>query len=233
MFLGIYDYTVILTYISLGISVFGITRALEGDFKVAIFCLALSGLCDMFDGKIARTKKNRTDDEKNFGIQIDSLCDVVCFGIFPVMICYCLGVNTPAGIGALIFYSVASVIRLAYFNVSEAKRQNETSENRQYYQGLPITSMAIVLPLVFMLQVFISNCAFVLALYLSLFIVGLLFVVDFRLKKPNNMQLTVLVLVVAVAVVIMILLSNYNVPKLSFPNTGFFDWLSKQLGIRG
>ena len=47
MFLGIYDYTVILTYISLGISVFGITRALEGDFKVAIFCLALSGLCDM------------------------------------------------------------------------------------------------------------------------------------------------------------------------------------------
>ena len=233
MFLGIYDYTVILTYISLGISVFGITRALEGDFKVAIFCLALSGLCDMFDGKIARTKKNRTDDEKNFGIQIDSLCDVVCFGIFPVMICYCLGVNTPAGIGALIFYSVASVIRLAYFNVSEAKRQNETSENRQYYQGLPITSMAIVLPLVFMLQVFISNCAFVLALYLSLFIVGLLFVVDFRLKKPNNMQLTVLVLVVAVAVVIMILLSNYNVPKLSFPNTGFFDWLSKQLGTRG
>ena len=94
MFLGIYDYTVILTYISLGISVFGITRALEGDFKVAIFCLALSGLCDMFDGKIARTKKNRTDDEKNFGIQIDSLCDVVCFGIFPAMICYCLGVNT-------------------------------------------------------------------------------------------------------------------------------------------
>ena len=57
MFLGIYDYTVILTYISLGISVFGITRALEGDFKVAIFCLALSGLCDMFDGKIRMMRR--------------------------------------------------------------------------------------------------------------------------------------------------------------------------------
>ena len=57
MFLGIYDYTVILTYISLGISVFGITRALEGDFKVAIFCLALSGLCYMFDVIIARTMR--------------------------------------------------------------------------------------------------------------------------------------------------------------------------------
>ena len=55
MLLGFYDYTVVLTYISLGISVFGITRALEGNFKIAIFCLALSGLCDMFDGKIART----------------------------------------------------------------------------------------------------------------------------------------------------------------------------------
>ena len=76
--LGFYDYTVVLTYISLAVSVFGMTRALEGDFKVAILCLALSGLCDMFDGKIARTKKNRTEDEKKFGIQIDSLCDVVC-----------------------------------------------------------------------------------------------------------------------------------------------------------
>ena len=57
MFLGIYDYTVILTYISLGISVFGITRALEGILRLAIFCLALSGLCDMFDGKIAEQRR--------------------------------------------------------------------------------------------------------------------------------------------------------------------------------
>ena len=199
MFLGIYDYTVILTYISLGISVFGITRALEGDFRVAIFCLALSGLCDMFDGKIARTKKNRTDDEKNFGIQIDSLCDVVCFGIFPVMICYCLGVNTPAGIGALIFYSVASVIRLAYFNVSEAKRQNETSENRQYYQGLPITSMAIILPLVVVFRPLLGK-EFMVALHAAVLVVGLLFITDFKLRKPKNATLVVLVVIVAAAV---------------------------------
>ena len=48
--LGFYDYTVVLTYISLGFSIVGMTRALEGDFRVAILCLALSGLCDMFDG---------------------------------------------------------------------------------------------------------------------------------------------------------------------------------------
>ena len=71
--IGFYDYTVVLTYISLASSVIGMTQAIHGRFKTAVVCLALSGLCDMFDGKIARTKKNRTEDAKSFGIQIDSL----------------------------------------------------------------------------------------------------------------------------------------------------------------
>ena len=57
--LGFYDYPVVLTYISLAVSVFGMTRALEGDFKVAILCLALSGLCDMFDGPVQRRTVQR------------------------------------------------------------------------------------------------------------------------------------------------------------------------------
>ena len=181
MLLGIYDYTVVLTYISLGISVFGITRALEGNFRVAIFCLALSGLCDMFDG-----------------IQIDSLCDVVCFGIFPAMICYCLGVNTPGGIAALIFYSVASVIRLAYFNVTETKRQNETSENRLYYQGLPITSMAIILPFLYLMRRY-CGLYFLIVIHIAVIIVGLLFILDIKVKKPQNPVRILLVAVVALA----------------------------------
>ena len=110
--LGFYDYTVVLTYISLAVSVFGMTRALEGDFKVAILCLALSGLCDMFDGKIARTKKNRTEDEKKFGIQIDSLCDMVCFGAFPILLAYSLGMRGPIGIVILAWYGMNGVVRL-------------------------------------------------------------------------------------------------------------------------
>ena len=198
MFLGFYDYTVVLTYISLGISVFGITMALEGNFKMAIFCLALSGLCDMFDGKIARTKKNRTEDEKNFGIQIDSLCDVVCFGVFPVMICYCLGVNTPAGVASLIFYSIASVIRLAYFNVTEAKRQTQTEENRKYYQGLPITSMAIILPFLYLMRRYYM-IHFLIVIHIAVLIVGLLFILNIKVKKPQNPVRILLVVVVALA----------------------------------
>lgn len=55
--IGFYDYTVVLTYISLMCSVFGITQAIGGHYRTAIICLALSGLFDMFDGKIARTKR--------------------------------------------------------------------------------------------------------------------------------------------------------------------------------
>lgn len=196
--LGFYDYTVVLTYISLGISIFGITRALEGDFKVAIFCLALSGLCDMFDGKIARTKKNRTDDEKKFGIQIDSLCDVVCFGIFPIMICYCLGMKEPVGVAVLILYGVASVIRLAFFNVTEEKRQAETCEVREYYQGLPITSMAIILPFLYLIRRY-WGIHFLFMIHIAVAVVGVLFISDIKVKKPQNPVNIIIIAVVALA----------------------------------
>ena len=73
MFIGFYNYTVVLPYMSLLSSVVGMTEALDGRFGNAIACLVASGICDMLDGKVARTKKDRTEDQKNFGIQIDSL----------------------------------------------------------------------------------------------------------------------------------------------------------------
>lgn len=155
--IGFYDYTVVLTYISFTSSIIGIFCAVTGHPKWAVFCLALSGLCDMFDGKIARTKKNRTEDEKQFGIQIDSLCDVVCFGVFPIVLCYELGMRRIYSMAILVLYGLAGVIRLGYFNVMETKRQQETSENRKYYQGLPITSMSVVLPLLFVVSLILPD----------------------------------------------------------------------------
>ena len=73
--IGFYDYTVIMTYISVVSSMIGIFCAVTDHISAAVCCLAFSGLCDMFDGKIARTKNNRTEEEKCFGIQIDSLAD--------------------------------------------------------------------------------------------------------------------------------------------------------------
>ena len=59
-FIGYYNYTVILTYISLFCSIAGMLFTVNGWYKMAVLCLALSGLCDMFDGKIARRKTDRT-----------------------------------------------------------------------------------------------------------------------------------------------------------------------------
>lgn len=205
--LGFYDYTVVLTYISFASAISGIFCASTNHLRWAVFFLALSGLCDMFDGKIARTKKNRTEDEKSFGIQIDSLCDIVCFGVLPIIICFKLGMNQIYSMIILIFYGLAGLIRLAYFNVMEAKRQAETNEAREYYQGLPITSMAIALPIFFVASSLIHNHQVVLVLmHVLVAVIGALFIVNFRLRKPSTKEIILLVAVVAVAVVIIIFL---------------------------
>lgn len=209
--LGIYNYTVVLTYISLASSVIGMTQAIHGRFKIAIFCLAFSGLCDMFDGKIARSKKDRTEDEKSFGIQIDSLCDVVCFGAFPALICYLIGVRGFIGMTLIVLYCVASVIRLAYFNVMEMKGALVDEDGQKYYRGLPITSMAVALPLVFMLQFVIPDQAFRICLHLLLLVVGTLFIMNFKLKKPKNSTLAILVFIVTTALVVMFLYTRYPI----------------------
>ena len=208
--IGFYDYTVVLTYLSLISSVFGMTQAIDGRFRVAIVCLALSGLLDMFDGKVARTKKNRTDDQKLFGVQIDSLCDVVCFGIFPAMICYVLGVRGVLGGIVIAYYCVCSVIRLGFFNVLETNRQREEDGANKYYHGLPITTMSIVLPIVFLLNFCISEWEFKWVLVGTLLLVGTLFIVNFKLRKPSNKLLALLVIVVGCAVVVILLFSKYH-----------------------
>lgn len=203
--IGFYDYTVVLTYISFASSVTGIFCASTGHLRWAVFFLAFSGFCDMFDGKIARTKKNRTEDEKSFGIQIDSLCDVVCFGVFPIVICYHLGMKHIGSMVLLILYGLAGMIRLGYFNVMEARRQSETEEARKYYQGLPITSMAIALPLLFVVSPLLpGHTVFLVILHILVGVVGILFITDFRMRKPSVRELVVLVAVIALAVLVIL-----------------------------
>lgn len=207
--IGFWDYTVILTYISLASAISGIFCATTGYLQWAVACLAFSGLCDMFDGKVARTKKNRTDDEKSFGIQIDSLCDIVCFGILPVIICYKIGMNHIYSMIILILYGLAGLIRLAYFNVMEEKRQSSSDEARKYYQGLPITSMSIILPILFVTSpLFPNQQIFLIVIHIIVVLVGLLFITDFKFRKPDTIEIFLLVLVVAIAVAFIIFVKH-------------------------
>ena len=196
--IGYYNYTVILTYLSLASAVSGMLFTVNGHFRIALVCLAFSGLCDMFDGKVARAKKDRTEEEKRFGIQIDSLCDVVSFGIFPALWSYCMGMKSALGIGILILYTTGGVIRLGYFNVMEEKRQQKTEEARTSYSGLPITSIAIILPLAAMAGLLWERQACLL-LHITMLAVGILFVTRIRVPKPKNVTLAIFIAAVSLA----------------------------------
>ena len=144
--LGVYNYTVILTYIGMLTGFIGISYTLDGNIHGSLVCLMVAGLCDMFDGKIASTKQDRTPQECRFGVQIDSLSDLICFGALPATIIYA----TSGGKLHLIIpglYLLCALIRLAWFNVDEETRQEGDGERRVIYTGLPVTFAAVIFPI--------------------------------------------------------------------------------------
>ena len=211
-FIGVFDYTVILTFLSLVSSVFGMTQAIHGDYKMAVFCLAFSGVCDAFDGRVARSKKDRTEDEKAYGIQLDSLCDVICFGVFPALICYLLGVRGVMGLAIVFFYCICAVIRLAFFNVQEGKRQQTEGGCNKVYRGLPVTSISMLLPLTFWLQFLLPDLVFLVLLHILLLVVGFLFILDFPLPKPDLKTILLMIGIMGITVGIIFAFTRFRLP---------------------
>lgn len=183
--IGFYDYTVILTYLSLFSAVAGMGLASRGHFGLAVLCLMLSGICDAFDGIVARSKKNRTEDEKAFGIQIDSLCDAISFGVFPAVLCYHMGASDILGMLCLFIYVLCAVIRLAFFNVLEGKRQQQEGGCNKTYRGLPVTTASMIFPLVSLLGTVLNADVFRTVLCGTCVVTAFLFVLDFSVKKPD------------------------------------------------
>ena len=183
--LGFYDYTVILTYMSLLSAFAGMILSGQGMYTAAVLCLMFCGICDAFDGTVARTKKNRTEDEKAFGIQIDSLCDAVSFGVFPALLSVRMGLNGILGMAIAAIYSLCAVIRLAFFNVQEAKRQQAEEGKRKTYRGLPVTSISMIYPVIALLQLFLPADAFRVVLHIVMAATAFAFVLDFSVKKPD------------------------------------------------
>lgn len=190
--IGFYNYTVVLTYIGAVSGFAGTTYAWEGNIRMALLCLLFSGLCDMFDGKIASTMK-RTKQEKRFGIQIDSLCDLVCFGVLPATIVFCISDKEFIHIAICAVYMLCALIRLAWFNVDEEERQDSTESARETYLGLPVTVSALITP--FFLSVFnlLSLPAGKIAPWLLL-ITATAFITPFSIKKPGNTGKVVMVI---------------------------------------
>lgn len=183
--IGYYNYTVILTYLSLISALFGTHFAFRGEPVGALICLLLCGAFDSFDGMVARTKKGRTEEEKKFGIQIDSLVDMFSFGIFPAIIGYTMGLNGWLWFAIFALYAICAVSRLGYFNVAEEMRQKETTEKRKYYQGLPVTSSSLIFPAVYLLKAAVGLGTMQGIYGIMMLVVALAFVIDFKVIKPG------------------------------------------------
>jgi len=189
--IGIYDYTVVLTYLSVASSVAGITFAMGGNPLYAIICLMLSGLFDMYDGKVARTKKERDKISSSFGIQIDSLADIIGFGILPVAIGYSIGMTNWYYIPIGILFVLAALIRLAYFNVLEESKGRQKS-----FIGLPTTSVALLLPMIFVLKNFTTDCIFPLIYAGSLLVIAFLFLLPKKfIRKPDTKKMITYIII--------------------------------------
>ena len=214
--IGYYDYTVVLTYLSMLSATTGIMLCLNdiGHPYLGMFFLMFCGLCDAFDGKVARTKKNRTDSMKKFGIQIDSLSDLAAFGVLPA----CIGIamlrssiefsifpdfkflhladkSTVIKIVLTIiavFYTLAAMIRLAYFNVLEEERQKTEGGANKTYIGLPVTSSALVFPTILLIHIF-SSADLTLLYFIFLAIVGFLFISEIQIKKPTTKHILIMI----------------------------------------
>ena len=182
--IGVYDYTVIATYLSLLFGLAGIYSASRGNLFAAILFLMLAGMLDAFDGRIARTKKNRTDTEKRFGIQIDSLNDLVCFGVLPAAIGTAMGCTAIWFLTTMAFFTLCALIRLAYFNVMEEERQEGTSEVRKFYLGVPVTSASFIVPAYYLLSLYGGLTDYI-VYAIGLFVLGVAFIAPVRVTKPG------------------------------------------------
>lgn len=159
------------TLLNLTFGVLSIIFALNKLLIFAASALILSVFFDCIDGYVAR----KTKTANRFGLELDSLSDMVSFGVAPIVIGYVYFTINPNNFGvlyilSLIFFVACGAIRLAKFN----------AENKKDFEGLPITHSGLVIPILYFL--FVPWYVFM----GYFFIAGILMVSTFKIKKLRS-----------------------------------------------
>ena len=135
----------IITMFALCLGVTSIKYALEGRFDTAIALIIIASIMDGLDGKVARLLNSTT----NFGAQLDSLADLVSFGVAPGIILYIWSLDQLSykGLGwaVILFYIICSAFRLARFNV----QISDEKKDGNFFTGIPMPAAAgvVLLPI--------------------------------------------------------------------------------------
>ncbi len=178
--IGKWNKSVILTYIGLSLSILGIALiALKVELKYAMICFIFAGVCDMFDGTVARRCK-RTKEEKAFGIELDSLVDVFSFIAFPLVILGAIN-KTIYFLPIAILYAIFGIARLAHFNITTANLNKAVD----YYEGLPVTFSAMILPLSYVLSYILKENTFIILYNMITLLIAILFICRIKVPKPK------------------------------------------------
>lgn len=140
-----------LTLLGLCCGATAIRFALTANWKAAVTAIVLAAIFDVLDGGVARL----FGADSEFGAQLDSLADLVSFGIAPAMLVYTWTLHYAGGAGwamALIF-CVCCAIRLARFMI-ESTNQNEDGPPEPFFVGVPTPAAAclILLPMIVSFQ---------------------------------------------------------------------------------
>jgi CDP-diacylglycerol--serine O-phosphatidyltransferase len=110
---------------------------------IAFLLLPLALACDVLDGYVARLNRSR---QSVLGADLDSLADVISFGVAPAVLGFTLGLRGGWDMLILTYFVVCGVSRLARFNVTAAALSDATTGKVKYFQGTPIpTSIGLVL----------------------------------------------------------------------------------------
>lgn len=196
--LGFWNKSVYITYFGAFASVLGLLLAFNyNDYDYAFVGMIIAAVCDMFDGKVARHLK-RTEQEKDFGVEIDSLADIVAFITVPAITIYLSGLREVYQLIFLALYVVSGIIRLGYFNVAMSNKDKAI----EYYQGLPVPVSVLIFGLVWIVEK-VLPIDHVLIFTILVPIVGYLHISKIRIKKFTSNWYYVLITVLAIIGIIL------------------------------
>jgi phosphatidylserine synthase len=150
--------------------------AFLGNFPAAMIGLIWAVFLDWSDGIIARRMKGRTKEQGAFGGQLDSLIDVVSFGVCPAVILLSYGNFSPWYIPGAFVIVATSVIRLSYFNVFGLV-------DKSTYWGFPLDNNVIILVFLFLFEGLLSPSIFGAILYALLIALAALNVAPIKTPK--------------------------------------------------
>lgn len=181
---GMYVYALpnLLTAMNFLLGFLSILASTEGRYERAAWAILLASVFDMLDGRVARL----TNTTSKFGVEFDSLCDLVSFGIAPAVLMYFAALKPfgRAGIVVAVVFGLCGALRLARFNVMAEVLP------KSYFQGLPIPMASITVCAAFFFSrevgINIERSHFFLALTASL---GLLMVSTFKFPSFKDFQL--------------------------------------------